>query len=238
VVEVNDLAQHSGVAAKVALPESIADNYVPAVDMVFLRTINSSQDRLHPQGVEEVRTDRHAADHDGLVHVREREGEGNESGKVLEGGALVVEVREVRTGYGRAVRGAAGGMLGNRHQSIGMRETQRTQEHRIHHAENRRFGAHAERDRKHYRRRKTGVPAQHAERVAYILGKPLDRSPASHLARHFLDQSEIAERAASRRCGLRAAHPRPHPFLDFHVEIGLQFLVELVVAHVSSPPRS
>jgi hypothetical protein len=93
-------------------------------------------------------------------------------------------------------------------QALRMRARQRTQQHRVHHAEDR--GVHADPEGKSQNddRREPRIAAQHAETVPHILEQLLEPHPAPDLPRvffHARDIAELAERRVARLFGRHAA---------------------------------
>src|SRR5262249_41264783 len=162
------LAHHAGIAAESPLPEAGAEqDYALASWLIFFRPHFPAEDRPHAHRGE--KTGRHftnaqtlriafAAQH----HIFGAIGQHAFKGRLRL--SPVVEVRHGNTHLRDLL-----GIFGKEHQSAGVRISERTKQHSVHHAEDRSVRTDAERKRKHGHHRERRRFAQHAHRVANVL---------------------------------------------------------------------
>src|SRR5439155_2659141 len=88
----------------------------------------------------------------------------------------------------------------------------------------------ADRQRQQGRCRKPRILAQQPEAEACVLQQSIDGTPAPHLARDFLDRSDVAELAAYSGRGLVGAFTALDAIARSHLEMTADLLMEVVVS--------
>src|SRR6266850_2394095 len=185
-------ADQSWVRSKPAPPESMAEHYhVVAARLVFLGKENTAQLGLDAQHGEETRGDRgsfHALRQAAGGDIKAVAGDG---GDVREALVQLEEIRKLRRGNPVLIvrQPDAHKLRPKLHQMAGMVIRKRTQQHRVHHAEDGSVGADPKREREYGDRRESRRFAQEPERKPQVLhesGHPFPPDRPAALGRRSL----------------------------------------------------
>ena len=143
VVEKNRAIDDRGICSELVDPEHMAQNHhVILPPLVFVGQERAASLRPDAEDVEIVRRDSRPTKLDGFPAAREGRGAAGLSGHEFEDGVVLLPVEEVQCGDAVAV--AAGRLLENTHNPIGLRVRQRSEQDAIDEAEDRGVGADAE----------------------------------------------------------------------------------------------
>ena len=112
-------------------------------------------------------------------------------------------------------------------QALGGGVGQRSQQDRIHHAEDGGVRADAQRQSQNHDQRKTGESPDAPQTVAQILRDTFKRWEAPGIHGAFLDPGEVADVAARRRAGLIGGQAARDVLLDFKFQVGIDLGAEV-----------
>jgi hypothetical protein len=169
VVQPYRLADGRPIAAEAPLPQIIGDQgdvADPAAGIVGGEV--PAHHRRHPEDREEVGRDHRRRDPLGLPVAGQVDIDRPGTGRILERvhlAAVIVQLGRGHRHVGHAARTEAGAQ---RHQPAGIGIGQRPEQHRVHHAEDRRVGADAQGKREHRDYGEPRAPSQAAEREPEI----------------------------------------------------------------------
>src|SRR5277367_6543540 len=171
-VQQNRLAENSGIAAVMALPQAITqkDDLLVANLFIVGRKVPADYWR-DAQHAEKISGYLRAPDPFGTAAARNREGQRARCGKLLENVIHVAPIQEFRSRGGASCNVAVRVRLPNGDDPARIRKRQRFQQNSVDHAENHDVRGYADRQRQNGDRRETQVSPQHAQAVTEIVPK-------------------------------------------------------------------
>jgi hypothetical protein len=158
-------------------------------------------------------------------HRRRRRGV--ERGELRYSARPFLHIPEVRAGEAHSLVLRAA--LTEAYETVGIRVRQGSQQHAIHHRKDRRRHPDADRDCQY---RDDGIhrrAPQRPRREPQVPAEVLDQPDTTRPARLFLDSHHPSEFALRQRAGFGGRQAAPDVVVDFHGEMELQLLVELLI---------
>ncbi len=187
----------------------------------------------HTQQREEILRHRHAAEPLRLAlpgeFVVAHAIESHISGEIGERLILLAQIQQMP--HLRGLAGQAVGLIviGQPDQLAGIAKRQRTQQQRVHHAEDGGTGADAEADNQNRKGSETGIAPQRAKGIGQVLEQSIQSRQAAGFAMQFARRFDAAERSKRAAASFFRRHALADILVDGHLQVSRQLGIEIAI---------
>src|SRR5258708_2048360 len=207
LIHSNPAAEHVRIAAKLALPQSIANQHsISETGHRILGPIDAAERRLRSQKLKIVRVRGQHFDPLGVISAAQGGAHRPDHGDFLEHTGPIPQVFQLRYGHANILSPNSGQVVEDAHQPAWLLEREGWQDHRVAQRENCQVGADSERERKHGNRSKTWSLQKTAIRVLKVLQRLLHPENGALVAVELLGLIDAAVRAPGFKLRIGGRH--------------------------------